>query len=174
MWRFLNDLVFRTRAIFRRHAADRDLHDEFAHHRTMLVAELRDAGSSAEDAERRANVHMGSMAAESELARDGWGVSPVNEFLADVRFALRQMRRHPGFSAIAILTVGLGIGATVALASVAHAVILRALPYADESRIHVFWSSFGWGGDEYAQGKSDESSRLITGGVALLGLLLHA
>ena len=149
MWRLLNDLAFRARAIFRRDDADRDLQDEFAHHRAMLVAELRATGASTEEAEREANVSLGSVAAESERARDGWGVSGVHEFLADARYALRQMRRHPGFTAIAVLTVGLGIGATVALASVAHAVILRALPYANESRIHVFWSPVDWGGNEY-------------------------
>lgn len=72
-----------------------------------------------------------------------------HELLADVRYALRQMRRHAGFTTIAVLTVGLGIGATVALTSVANTFILHALPYADEARIHVFWQDENWRGDEY-------------------------
>ena len=68
MWRLLNDLAFRARAIFRRDDADRDLQDEFAHHRAMLVAELRATGASTEEAEREANVSLGSVAAESERA----------------------------------------------------------------------------------------------------------
>ena len=92
---------------------------------------------------------MAGEAGAWETTRDAWGVTPVQEFLADVRYALRQMRRHPTFTAIAVLTVGLGIGATVALASVADAVILRALPYANERQIHVFWSDYNWRGDEY-------------------------
>ena len=54
--RFLSDLAFRIRVIVRRNAADRDLRDEFAHHRAMLVAELRAAGASAADAEREAGA----------------------------------------------------------------------------------------------------------------------
>ncbi len=149
MWRFLGDLAFRARAIFRRAEADRELRDEFAHHRAMLVAELRAAGAAAADAEREAARRMGGEAGQRETARDGWGVSPVTEFVADVHYALRQMRRQPRFTAIVVLTVGLGIGATVALSSVADAVILRALPYANEDRIHVFWSDYNWRGDEY-------------------------
>ncbi len=149
MWRLLSDLAFRMRVIVRRADADRELAEEFAHHRAMEVAELRAAGASAADAEREARRRLGSDAGQREVARGGWGVSALNEFLADVRYALRQMRRHPGFAAITIGTVGLGIGATVALSSVANTVILRVLPYAGEERIHVFWSDYDWRGDEY-------------------------
>ncbi|MFN8574339.1 MAG: ADOP family duplicated permease [Gemmatimonadaceae bacterium] len=149
MLRILGDLAFRLRAIFGRARADRELDEEFAHHRAMLVAELRAHGASASEAEREASRRMGSNAGERETAREGWGVSHVTEFVADVRYALRQMRRHPAFTAIAVLTVGLGIGATVALASVANTVILRALPYTNERDIHVFWSDYYWQGVEY-------------------------
>ena len=149
MWRFVNDLAFRLRMIFRRAAADRELDEELAHHRAMEVAELRAAGAPPAHAERAARRRMGSDAGQREAARDGWGISAFQEVLADVRYALRQMRRHPGFTAIAVLTVGLGIGATVALTSVANTFILHALPYADEARIHVFWQDENWRGEEY-------------------------
>ncbi|HVZ47977.1 MAG TPA: ABC transporter permease [Gemmatimonadaceae bacterium] len=150
MWRLLSDLTFRLRAVFRRGDADRDLGDELAHHRAMEVAHLRAAGASADAAERAAARRMGGDGArQRETARGGWGVQVLDDLLADVRYALRQMRRHPGFTAIAVLTVGLGIGATVALSSVANAVILRALPYANEDHIHVFWRDYDWRGDEY-------------------------
>ncbi len=149
MRRLLGDLAFRLRAIFARTHADRELDDALAHHRAMLIAELRATGATPADAEREAAKRMGSGAGQRETAREGWGVSHVSEFVADIRYALRQMRRHVGFTVIAVLTVGLGIGATVALSSVANTVILRALPYGDESSIHVFWSDYNWQGAEY-------------------------
>ena len=149
MWRLLSDFAFRIRAVLRRADADHDLEEEFAHHRAMEIANLRAAGASPADAAREVRLRMGNETSQREIARDGWGVSAFSEFVADARHALRQMRRQPAFAAIAILTVGLGIGATVALTSVADAVIVRALPYPDEDRIHVFWSDFDWRGEEY-------------------------
>jgi hypothetical protein len=149
MRRLLGDLAFRFRAIFARARADQELDEELAHHRSMLIAELRSAGASPADAAREAARRIGSDAGQRETVREGWGVSLLSELAADMRYALRQMRRHLGFTVIAVLTVGLGIGVTVALASVANSVILRALPYGGESSIHVFWSDYNWQGAEY-------------------------
>jgi putative ABC transport system permease protein len=71
------------------------------------------------------------------------------DLAADVRHAARQLLRRPGFSAILIATLGLGIGATVALYSVVNDLLVRPLPYSAESRIHVFWMDYSWSGDEY-------------------------
>ena len=73
----------------------------------------------------------------------------VQDFAADARFALKQMRRGRAFAATVILTLGLGIGATVALLSVVNALFLRPLPYAHEDRARVFWMDNNWRGAEY-------------------------
>ena len=71
------------------------------------------------------------------------------DFAGDVRHAARQMRRRPAFSAIVILALGLGIGATVSLYSVVNDLLVRSLPYDGEERIHVFWMDDNWRGVEY-------------------------
>lgn len=74
---------------------------------------------------------------------------PAREFAADVRHAVRQMRRRFAFAATVVLTLGLGIGATIALLSVVNALLLRPLPYPHEERVHVFWMDYDWRGEEY-------------------------
>ena len=73
----------------------------------------------------------------------------AREFAADARHAVRQMRRRFAFTATVVLTLGLGIGATVALLSVVNALLLQPLPYADEHRVRVFWMDYDWRGEEY-------------------------
>jgi putative ABC transport system permease protein len=149
MLRFFRDASFRLRAFFRRNAAEQDLQEELAFHMQMDADALRTRGLSAPDADREARRRFGSMTRERERAREGWGVSLGYEFLADVRHATRQMRRRPIFSGIAVLTLGLGIGATVALFSVVSGLLLRPLPYPAEERVHVFWMDYDWRGVEY-------------------------
>jgi putative ABC transport system permease protein len=149
MWRWLTDIVFRGRALFNRSAADRELNEELRFHRSMDAAALRERGLSPVQAEREAGRRFGSMAMESERAREGWGVSLVEELIADARHALRQLRRRPGFSAIVLIALGLGIGASVALVSVVEGLMIRRLPYANADRIQAFWMDDSWTGEEY-------------------------
>ena len=71
------------------------------------------------------------------------------DLASDVRHAARQLLRRPGFSTILVVTLGLGIGATVALYSVVNDLLVRPLPYAAENQIQVFWSDYNWRGEEY-------------------------
>src|SRR3954470_5524585 len=73
----------------------------------------------------------------------------AQDFAADARFAVKQMRRRKAFTATVVLTLGLGIGATIALLSVVNALLLRPLPYANEERVRVFWMDYDWRGEEY-------------------------
>jgi len=148
MRRVLSDVVFRIRALFDR-SAKRELDEELRFHLEMDAAALRSRGLTPADAERVARRQFGSMRREAERVRDAWGVSLADEFAADVRHAMRQMRRRAGYTAIIVLTLGLGIGATVALFSVVSDLLLRPLPYAHADRIHVFWSDYDWRGEEY-------------------------
>ena len=71
------------------------------------------------------------------------------DFVSDVRHAARQLLRRPSFSIILVVTLGLGIGATVALYSVVNDLLVRPLPYASEDRVRVFWDDYDWRGEEY-------------------------
>lgn len=149
MPRLITDFLFRLRALFSRGAADRELQDELSFHLSMDAAKLRSEGYSAPAAEREARVRFGNMSLAAEQARGGWGTSVLEELLSDGRRALRQMRRNPGFTGIVLTALGLGIGASVALLSVVNSLVLRPLPYANESRAHVFWADYSWNFEEY-------------------------
>ncbi len=71
------------------------------------------------------------------------------DFATDVRHAVRQLLRRPWFSIIVVVTLGLGIGATVAMYSVVNDLLVRHLPYSGETRIRVFWDDYDWRGEEY-------------------------
>lgn len=149
MWRWLHDLVFRGRAVFDRDTADRELNEELEFHRSMDIVSLRERGLSAAQAEWEAGRHFGTLALEAERAREGWGVSLLEELIADARHALRQLRRRPGFSAIVLVALGLGIGASVSLVSVVDSLMLRSLPYGNASRVYAFWMDDKWTDEEY-------------------------
>ena len=149
MWRWLRDLAFRARAVFNRDTADRELNEELQFHRSMEIVSLRERGLSASQAQWEAGRHFGTMASEAERAREGWGVSLLEELISDARHALRQLQRRPGFSAIVLVALGLGIGASVSLVSVVDSLMLRRLPYSNATRVHVFWMDDTWSGEEY-------------------------
>ena len=149
MFRWLHDLVFRALAVFNRRRVDRELNEELEFHKSMDVAAARARGLSASEAEWEAGRRFGGMAAAAEQAREGWGVSLLEELVADARHGLRQLRRSPAFSAIVLLALGLGIGASVALVSVVDSLVIRRLPYDNASRVHTFWMDYDWKGEEY-------------------------
>src|SRR6187551_3439280 len=142
------DWTFRLRALFGRGSLERQVDREFAFHVSMQAEQLVRDGWSAEAAEAEARRRFGSETRARERARDSWGVGVGYELAADMRHALRQMRRRPGFSVLAIATLGLGIGATTALFAVVYGLLVRPLPFRDEG-LSVFWSAHNWRGSEY-------------------------
>lgn len=147
--RWMNDVWFRARALFGRRAMERDLSDEFAFHLEMETKKLEAQGLTPEEARRRAYIHFGGEERYKEHARASWGVGPLHDVDADVRFALRQLLKRPAFTALAALTLALGIGGTVALFSVVNGLMIRPLPVHDEGRLFTFWSDYNWRGVEF-------------------------
>lgn len=147
--RFLSNLWFRLRALLRPRTMERELKDEFAFHLEMEARKLAAGGLSPEAAAREARLRFGYDTAERERARDNWGIGMARDFLADLRHAFRQLRRRPAFSLLGIVTLALGLGATVGLSGVVRSVLLRPLPVTDEASLRVFWSAWNWRGSEF-------------------------
>ena len=113
----------------------RDIDREIAFHIREREDELRAGGLPADEARRRARLQFGNATVQRERTRDVNSAELLDALLRNIRLAARGMRRTPGFSAVVILTLALGIGANSAVFSAIDAVLLRPLPYPDADRL---------------------------------------
>lgn len=127
------------RALFRKGNADAELDQELRDYFDAAVAQRMKAGMNAEEARRAARLEMGSAeAVKEEVHSAGWE-NIVETFWQDTRFALRTLRKNPGFASIVVLTLALGIGANTAIFSVVDSVLLKPLPYPNASRLALIY-----------------------------------
>ncbi|MBM4186705.1 MAG: FtsX-like permease family protein [Gemmatimonadetes bacterium] len=145
----LADLWFRLKAALFPGRFERELDREIGFHLAMQADELRKQGLPPEEARREAQRRFGGLARERETIRDAWGVGWIADARTDAARTLRHLLRRPGSAMLGIVTLAIGIGATVAIASVARGLLLRPLPVRDEAGLRVFWSDYNWRGVEF-------------------------
>lgn len=137
----VSDLRIRMRALFQRRSMDEELEDELRFHFEQEVEKHRKAGLSEEEAQRRARLAFGGRSQVAEECRAARGTSLIESVLRDVRYALRQIKKSPGFAATVVGTLALGIGAATAMFTVVDHALLRPLPYRDAGRLVVIHES---------------------------------
>ncbi len=126
-----------------------ELNESIREHLAERVEALVSEGVSRDDAEFQARREFGNVTRIQEQGREVWQFPLLTSILADVRLALRQTRKAPGFAAVVIGTLALGIGATTAIFTLVHAVLLKSLPVAKPEELWRFGAKVhccGWGG----------------------------
>jgi putative ABC transport system permease protein len=130
-----SNLRYRLCVLFRRNSMEAELDKELRAHIERQAEKYVQAGMSPENAARRARLEFGGVEQVKEECRDSWGVLLISELGQDLRYGLRQLRRNPGFTNVAVVTLALGIGATTAIFSVAEAVLWKPLPFPESDRL---------------------------------------
>ena len=138
----LRRLAVTLRALLRRERFEDGLSEELRFHIEEYTADLVRSGVSPQDAARRARLEFGGVEMVKDDCRRARGLRLLDEIAQDLRFATRVMRRAPGFTATALATIALCLGANLSIFAVVHAVLLRPLPFPDADRLVRIYNTY--------------------------------
>jgi predicted permease len=133
----------------RRKRSDGEFVEELQTHLALEADRLREEGYSEDEAQAMAHRNLGNVTQAHERFYESHHWMWLDRLQQDARFGLRQLRRSPGFTAIAIITLALGIGANTAIFSMVHGILLRALPYPQPQKLYVVHEKILWRGQMY-------------------------
>ena len=129
-----------AKRLLRRGQTDREMHEELESHVQLRADALERDGLDRPEAERRARIEFGGHSRFKEECREAMGGNAIDQAIQDVRFSLRALRKSPGFSLVAVITLALGIGATVATFSVVNTVLLRPFAFSHPEKLLWIYS----------------------------------
>jgi predicted permease len=135
MSQWLTNVLLRAKALFQRRQLDRDLDDELRFHLAMREEKMKAGGIDPEEARYASRRRFGNRASLQEDCREMWTFVWLEDLWQDVRYTFRGMRKSPGFTAIVLATLALGIGASTAVFSVVDPLLFRHLPYPKDNQL---------------------------------------
>src|SRR5277367_5544888 len=133
----IHEFLLRLKALFLKRRMDRDMADELAFHQAMLQSKLVRQGASQGDADAATRRAFGNASRWHECLRELWQFRSLENLARDVSFSARVLRKSPSFTAVALLTLALGVGANTTVFSMINGLLLRPLSVPESDRLVV-------------------------------------